>query len=140
VSALADAAGVNLETVRYYERQGLLPKPPRTPAGYRSFNGEAVRRLQFIKQAQALGFSLREIRELLSLRVKPGAPCSEVRDRAQAKLADIDAKLKQLRAMRTALARFVATCSGRGPMTACPILDALDHGRPSQRALHKEGR
>src|SRR5438093_13619861 len=100
---LARRGGVNLETIRYYERKGLLPKPPRTPAGYRTFDAEAVRRLRFIKQAQALGFSLKEVRELLALRIKPGTSCGEVRRRAETKLADIDDKIKQLRAMKKAL-------------------------------------
>ncbi len=127
---LAHQVGVNLETVRYYERRGLLPKPPRTPAGYRSFDADAVRRLRFIRQAQALGFSLKEVRELLALRIKPGTSCSEVRRRAEMKLANIDEKIKQLRAMKRVLARFTAACSGRGPVSECPILDALDQERP----------
>ena len=75
---LAIQGGVNLETIRYYERRGLLPKPPRTSAGYRAFDAEAVRRLRFIKQAQALGFSLKEVRELLALRLNPRTSCADV--------------------------------------------------------------
>ena len=123
---VARAGGVNLETIRYYERRGLLPKPPRTPAGYRTFDPEAVRRIRFIKHAQALGFSLKEVRELLSLRVDPRRSCAEVRARADAKLADIDEKIRGLHAMKKTLGRFIAACSGRGPVSACPILEALD--------------
>src|SRR5881296_3201270 len=90
---VAKQGGVNLETVRYYERRGLLPKPPRTLAGYRTFDAGAVRRLRFIKQAQALGFSLKEIKALLALRLDPRASCADVRRRAEAKIADIDGKL-----------------------------------------------
>jgi len=125
-SELANRGGVNLETVRYYERRGLLPKPPRTAAGYRTFDAAAVRRLRFIKQAQALGFSLKEIRELLALRVDPRASCADVRRRAEAKIADIDEKLRALRAMRRALVRLTAACAGRGPVRACPILESLE--------------
>jgi MerR family copper efflux transcriptional regulator len=127
---LATEGGVNLETVRYYERRGLLPKPPRTPAGYRTFDAEAVRRLRFIKQAQALGFSLREIRELLALRVDPRTSCGDVRRRAEAKIADIEGKLRALRAMKRALVRLTATCAkGSAPVSACPILESLEERR-----------
>src|SRR2546425_11753674 len=95
---LARRGGVNLETIRYYERRGLLPKPPRTPTGYRTFDAEAVRRLRFIKQAQALGFSLKEVRELLALRIKAGTSCGEVRRRAEAKIADIGEQTEPRRA------------------------------------------
>jgi len=125
-SNVAKRGGVNLETIRYYERRGLLPKPPRTPAGYRVFAPDAVRRLRFIKHAQELGFSLKEIKELLALRVQPRGSCGDVRRRAEAKIADIAEKVRRLRAMKRVLAKFTAACSGRGPVTECPILEALD--------------
>ena len=127
---LANRGGVNLETVRYYERRGLLPKPPRTLAGYRAFDAGAVRRLRFIKQAQALGFSLKEIKALLALRLDPRASCADVRRRAEAKIADIDAKLRALRAMKRALVHLTAACAGRGPVSACPILESLEERAP----------
>ena len=125
-SEVAKQGGVNLETVRYYERRGLIPKPPRTPTGYRAFAPEAVRRLRFIRHAQALGFSLEEIRELLGLRLARGTSCGDVRSRAQTKLEEIDAKIRSLRAMRKALTQFTIECPGEGPLSKCPILDALD--------------
>ena len=125
-SEVAKQGGVNLETVRYYERRGLLPKPPRTATGYRAFEPDAVRRLRFIRHAQALGFSLHEIKELLALRVKAGVSSAEVRRRAEAKLVDIDEKLKTLRAMKKVLTRFTESCSGAGPISRCPILAALE--------------
>jgi len=128
-SDLAKRGGVNLETIRYYERRGLLPKPPRTAAGYRTFDAEAVRRLRFIKQAQALGFSLKEVRGLLALRLDPRTSCADVRRRAEAKIADIEAKVRALRAMKRALVRLTAACAGRGPVTACPILESLEGRR-----------
>ena len=126
IGQLAKQGGVKLETIRYYERRGILPHPPRTSSGYRSFSNESVRRLRFIKRAQVLGFSLREIEELLMLRARPGRSCATVQAKAKAKIADIDTKLQQLSAMRGALTRLVATCARRGTTSACPILDSLD--------------
>ena len=125
-SEVAKQGGVNLETVRYYERRGLLPKPPRNATGYRAFEPDAVRRLRFIRHAQALGFSLHEIKDLLALRVKAGVSSADVRWRAEAKLVDIDEKLKTLRAMKKVLTRFTESCSGAGPISRCPILAALE--------------
>ena len=125
-SEVAKQGGVNLETVRYYERRGLLPKPPRNATGYRAFEPDAVRRLRFIRHAQALGFSLHEIKDLLALRVKAGVSSADVRRRAEAKLVDIDEKLKTLRAIKKVLTRFTESCSGAGPISRCPILAALE--------------
>jgi len=126
IGRLARAVGVNLETVRYYERRGLLPKPPRSGSGYRLFPAEAKRRLRFIRRAQELGFSLGEIRELLSLRVAPTAKRADVRRRAQAKITDIEAKIRSLQSMKKALRELTQTCSGCGPVRDCPILESLD--------------
>ncbi len=122
---LAKEGGVNLETVRYYERQGLLPKPPRSPSGYRLFPPDSVRRVRFIKRAQELGFSLKEIKELLALRVSTSSTASDVRKHAEAKVADIEEKIQTLRAMKKALARLTATCCGEGSASECPILESL---------------
>lgn len=133
---LATEGGVKSETVRYYERRGLLAKPPRTAAGYRLFDADAVRRLRFIKHAQALGFSLKEVKELLALRVRPGVSCGDVRRRAEAKLVDVDDKLRALRAMRKTLERLIGTCANRGPVSACAILASLDAGDEHDSASH----
>lgn len=125
-SELAKRGGVNLETIRYYERRGLLPKPPRSQAGYRAFSLDAVRRVRFIKQAQELGFSLKEIQELLALRIAPNTTQADVRERATAKIADIDEKIKKLRAMKKVLARLTASCCGQGSVSDCPILESLN--------------
>ena len=93
VGEIARQAGVNLQTIHYYERQGLLPRPPRTESNYRVYPQDAVRRVQFIKRAQELGFTLKEIKELLSLRAAPRAGCADVRSRAQAKVQNIDEKM-----------------------------------------------
>ena len=128
IGHLAREAGINLETVRYYERRGLLPKPPRSTSGYRLFPAEAARRLRFIRRAQELGFSLREIQELLSLRMAPGKTSNDIRKRAEAKITDIQSKIKSLESMEKTLRRLAKTCAGCGPIAECPILESLDKG------------
>jgi len=128
---LASEGGVNVETIRYYERHGLLPKPPRTPSGYRVFSEEAVTCLRFIKRSQELGFSLNEIKELLSLRVKPGSSCVDVRRKAEAKVVDVDEKIRRLQKIRKALVELTNICSGRGPVSTCSILRILNAGETS---------
>jgi len=124
ISRLARLGGVNLETIRYYERTGLLPKPPRTASGYRMFPPDAARRLRFIKRAQELGFSLAEIRDLFSLRVRQGTSRADIRSRANAKVADIDQKLRALKAMKKTLLALCDRCDGCGPLNDCPILQS----------------
>lgn len=126
VGDVARQAGVNLQTVHYYERRGLLPKPPRTASNYRAYPQDAVLRVRFIKRAQDLGFTLQEIKELLSLRTTPGTRCTDVRHRAEAKVQDIDAKIQTLTAMRKALTNLIAGCPDAAPLSQCPILAALD--------------
>jgi MerR family mercuric resistance operon transcriptional regulator len=124
--ALARQGGVNIETIRYYERRGLLPEPPRSQSGYRLFSKDDVRRVRFIRRAQELGFSLKEIEELLALRVEQQSTRADVRQRAEAKIADIDEKIRQLRAMKKSLQRLTASCSGHGPVCGCPILEGFE--------------
>lgn len=126
LGGLAAAAGVNRETVRYYERRGLVSEPPRSGKGYRLYDADAERRLRFIKQAQALGFTLEEIGELLELRVSSTATCADVRERAQQKVADVERRIAALEAMRRTLTGIAVQCSGTGPVGDCPILDALE--------------
>jgi Hg(II)-responsive transcriptional regulator len=126
IGELAGRAGVNLETLRYYERRRLLPRPPRSAGGYRMFPPQAVRRVRFIKHAQALGFTLKEINGLLNLRVAHGTTCQTVKSQAQAKLADIAEKIRSLQAMKKALERVTAACTGHGPASECPILEGLN--------------
>ena len=126
IGRLARIGGVNLETIRYYEREGLLQKPPRTAAGYRLFPAETARRLHFIKRAQELGFSLGEIREMLSLRLKPGTKREHIRARTEAKIADIEQKIRSLDGMKKALQKMTERCHGWGPLSECPILESLD--------------
>ena len=126
IGEVADRGGVNLQTIRYYEREGLLPAPPRMASGYRLFNQDTVRRVRFIKRAQELGFTLAEIRELLTLRIEESRSSAEVRAIANAKIADIDNKVRHLDAMKRALTHLTDRCSGHGPATECPILESLD--------------
>jgi len=126
IGEVADRGGVNLQTIRYYEREGLLPKPPRLPSGYRVYTEPTVRRLRFIKRAQELGFTLAEIRELLSLRMDRVRDRSDVRAIAKAKVADIEDKIRTLSAMKEALVRLTDHCRGHGPASECPILESLD--------------
>lgn len=126
IGRLADEVGINLETVRFYERQGLLPKPPRSPSGYRMFPVEAARRLKFIKRAQELGFSLNEIRELLALRTSSRTTSAEIRKCAEAKIINIEGKIKSLDSMRKSLHKLAKSCAGCGPLSDCPILESLD--------------
>ena len=126
IGQLAQKANVNLETIRYYERRGLIPEPPRNKSGHRQYSLEALKRAEFIKRSQALGFSLKEISELLSLRVEPGTTCADVKVRVETKIADIEKKIADLEQMREALLKMATQCSGKGPIGNCPILEALD--------------
>lgn len=126
IGEIAELGGVNLQTVRYYEREKLLPAPPRLPSGYRVYSTDTVRRVRFIKRAQELGFTLAEIRELLSLRVDESRDSATVRKLALKKIADIEEKMRSLGAMKTALQHLTERCSGRGPASECPILEGID--------------
>lgn len=126
IGQVARGAGVGVETVRFYEREGLIATPPRRASGYRQYPPQVVQRILFIRRAKELGFSLREITELLSLRVDPSCTCGDVRRRAEDKVADIDERMRTLQRMREALVRLVDACHGSGPTSECPILDALE--------------
>ena len=126
IGRLAREVGVNLETVRYYERRGLLPEPPRSASGYRLFPSDAARRLRFIRRAQELSFSLKEIQELLSLRVSRTTTSRDIRARAETKIADIDAKIRSLESMKKTLYKLTNVCEGCVPVAECPILESLD--------------
>jgi MerR family copper efflux transcriptional regulator len=126
IGEVAKQAHVRIETLRYYERTGLVARPPRSESNYRLYPQETVRRVQFIKRAQELGFSLKEITELLALRATPETPCADIRTRALDKIAAIEEKIRVLHAMKHALTQLVAECSGQGEITDCPILASLD--------------
>ena len=126
IGQVAHQAGVGVETIRFYEREGLLEEPIRRASGYRQYSEQVVQRIHFIKRAQKLGFSLKEIAELLLLRVDAQTSCEEVQQRAGAKIAEVERKLIELQRMRQALLQVAALCTGQGPASACPMLDALE--------------
>jgi MerR family copper efflux transcriptional regulator len=125
IGEVARQANVGIETVRFYERQGLLEEPERRASGYRQYDQEAVAVLKFIRRAKELGFTLKEIKGLLALRLDASATRTEVREQAKAKVADIEAKIADLQRMRDVLTKLVKKCHGDGAATACPILEAL---------------
>ena len=126
IGEVAEQGGVNLQTIRYYEREGLLPEPPRLASGYRAFPEQTIRRIRFIKRAQELGFSLTEVRELLSLRVDSQRDRAAVRTLTSAKVMQIEEKIRSLEMMKRALQHLTEGCTGHGPASECPILEALD--------------
>ena len=124
---MASRAGVNPQTLRYYERIGLLPDPPRTPAGYRNYPGNAVRVLRFIRGAKELGFQLDEISELLSFAQHPVGSCGSVRSLAERRVADLDRRISDLVRMRESLQMLACACTpDHDEGELCPVLDALN--------------
>ncbi len=126
ISEVAHEAGVNPQTLRYYERRGILAEPARTPAGYRQYDPEAVTRIVFIKRAQDLGFTLEEVHELLELRVEHGAACGAVEATAGENLRRVDEKIRQLTRLQEVLTELVESCQLRQGTEDCPILEALE--------------
>ena len=128
IGALAKQANVNIDTVRYYERQGLLPEPQRLMSGYRQYETGDVARLRFVRRAKALGFTLIEIRELLTLSSHREDDMAGMKAAAIEKLADVEDKLTELTRIRDGLKALVASCPGHGTLEQCPILNALAEG------------
>ncbi len=126
IGKVAQRAGVGIETVRFYERRGLIDEPPRGPSGYRHYPESVVLRLLFVRRAKDLGFTLNEIKELLSLRLDPQTTCADVKQRAETKIADIEEKMRALRRMKQSLVQLTKSCNGSGPANDCPILESLD--------------
>lgn len=123
---VADQADVTVQTVRYYERRGLLPEPPRSSGGFRQYSPDHVDRIRFIKRAQELGFTLEEANELLQLRVTPDADRADVRSVAEDKIDEVEDKMRTLRRIRDSLEELVEACEGHGSTSECPILHALE--------------
>lgn len=126
IGELAHRTGVPIDTVRYYERQGLLPPPDRQPSGYRSYRADDVTRLRFVRRAKVLGFTLEEIRELLDLSGRREDDMGSLKAAAEHKLADVEAKLSELVRIRDGLRTLIEACPGHGALDTCPILHALD--------------
>ncbi len=125
IGQVARQCGVGVETIRFYEREGLITQPSRPEFGFRKYPPDAVRWVRFIQRAKALGFSLREIKDLLSLRVDSATTCDAVKGRAEAKIADIEKKIVHLQEMKRALVKLTVACRGKRPTSECPILEAL---------------
>ncbi len=137
IGKLAKRGKINIETIRYYERIGLIPKPPRTRSGYRIFTADTVNRVLFIKRAKELGFSLKEIKDLLALRIAPESTSADVRIRANAKIDDIEEKIVTLRSMKKALQRLTLACKGQGAVSDCPILESLSDEEEANKEKQK---
>jgi MerR family copper efflux transcriptional regulator len=132
ISEVAKSAGVGVETIRFYERKGLVKQPIRpADSGFRTYPPEVVSRIRFVREAQELGFSLREIEDLLSLKADPHTDCSSVRNRALKKRDEVNAKIKRLKALQRTLTTLIAACPGKGVTSYCSILDALEQGNNS---------
>lgn len=127
IGRVAEQAGVGVETVRFYEREGLIADPPRRPSGYREYPPDVVPRITFIRRARDLGFSLKQIRQLLELRVHPRRSCDAARRGAEATIAEIEDKIASLKRMRDSLTTLVGACETREPTGECPILECLNH-------------
>jgi Hg(II)-responsive transcriptional regulator len=138
ISEAAEAAGVNVETLRYYERRGLLAQPRRPAEGYRVYSDDTVQIVRFVKQAQDLGFSLDEIKELIRLRGTTPAGRERVREVAERKLTELERKMAQLRAMHATLRRLVAACRA-GKTPECPILEAMQSNTHSDQHTYRAG-
>ncbi|HEX6037759.1 MerR family DNA-binding protein [Longimicrobium sp.] len=143
IGSVAREAGVGIETIRFYEREGLIGKASRTPSGYRQFPDDVIERIRFIQRAKDLGFSLAEIRELLAMRVRSDSECEDVRHRAEAKIANIEAKISDLDRIRRALSELTRACATGRHTDECPILECLSRGGevllPTERK-HREER
>lgn len=127
IGKVAAAAEVSRDTLRYYEREGLLIPAAKTASGYRVYDNDALRRIRFIRQAQECGFSLSEIRDLITLRSRQSACCSEVRNVAIAKKLEVEARLKALQSISQALDELIATCVDEDrPLSDCPIISRLE--------------
>jgi MerR family mercuric resistance operon transcriptional regulator len=127
IGTAAREAGVGVETIRFYERQKLIERPAKPAgAGVRRYPSETIARIRFIREAQQLGFSLREIRELLALRADPAADCSKVREQALTKLHEVRDKIERLRQIGAALETLITACPAQGSLQACSIIDALE--------------
>lgn len=131
IGKLAKNAGVNIETIRFYERKGIMPKPERKPGGFRLYSEADLKRLRFILIAKRHGFTLNEIKELLELRVAPESTCEDVRSKAQEKIRVIEEKLRELKRMKKALQTLAASCHGANPTDDCPILEAFEQELPT---------
>lgn len=137
IGKAAELAGVNKETLRYYERCHLIPEPERMDSGYRLFSQRHINQIRFIKRAQELGFTLSEIKDLLNLKMDEETTCSEIKDEAEQKYQDVVSKIKDLQRIKETLSNLIDSCAGGGPKGDCPILDALEGQNDIGKNLRK---
>ena len=126
IGQAARHAGVGVETIRYYQRRGLIGKPSKRGGGIRQYDDETVDRICFIRKAKELGFTLKEIKELLELKLDPATTCKDVKHKAEAKIEDIESKVRSLNQMKRALVKLTKACNGQGKTNQCPILESLE--------------
>jgi MerR family copper efflux transcriptional regulator len=134
IGGLAKRSGVNIDTVRYYEREGLLPPAARSASGYRHYGEAEVERMRFIRRAKELGFTLAEIAELLSLTANRRSDMTGVKRKAEHRLQQVEAKIKELQLVRRGLKQLIDACPGHGELGSCPIVAALSDGQTRKRA------
>ncbi len=125
IGQVAKETGVRVETIRFYEKEGLIEEPERNPSGYRQYPAEIVQRVIFIQRAKAIGFTLKEINDLLTLQGKPDACCGDILDKAAIKVRQIESKINELQRMKDTLQKLTNECSSQSELDDCPILDAL---------------
>ena len=125
IGEVAKRAGVGIETIRYYEREGLLAVPKRRPSGYRQYDDAVVARLQFVRRTKELGFTLAEIKDLLGLWFNDSTKCVHVRQRAAQKIDDIEARIQTLQGMKRSLKKIISQCEGRSSVKSCPLWEGL---------------
>jgi MerR family mercuric resistance operon transcriptional regulator len=135
IGQVAELAGVGIPTLRFYEKEGLIPAPERRSSGYREYKPEVVRRVRFIRRAKELGFTLKEIQELLSIRTSSPQTCEEIRSQVKAKTRDIEERIASLERMKVALHSLAEGCDGKDSIESCPIIAALDDCEHHTRAL-----
>jgi MerR family mercuric resistance operon transcriptional regulator len=126
IGEVAKESQVSVEAIRFYERVGLITAPGRSACGYRQYSESAIRQIQFIQHAKRLGFSLKEISELIKLKDTRNASCASVKSTAKARIADIQQKIDDLERMKSELQPLIAQCKASDPISDCPILGALD--------------
>jgi Hg(II)-responsive transcriptional regulator len=136
-SEVAAQARVNAQTLRYYERRGLLPEPERTPSGYRAYGADAVRLVRFVKRAQQLGFTLNDIEELLHLADGGPATCQAAKSMARTRIVDLEQRIDELTGMRDALARLIDTCDQPRAQRDCPILQEIETAVATPRSAQE---
>lgn len=125
IGQVAKQTGVSVETIRYYEKEGLITEPERSPSGYRQYPAETLKRVLFIQRAKEVGFTLKEVNDLLSLQNRPEACCGDILDKAASKVEQIEAKIHELQRMKLALQHLTSDCVSSKGLDDCPILDAL---------------